>query len=457
MIITSILGLLLAADPKASASDLVLFDFEEADAAAAWQNLVDPKAKEPVVKIEASAKNATTGARSLKLTFAGGDWPTVATRNVPANWLAYHAFSADVSVERECVVGFAVMQEKSLRGGGWDAGVSRWTKTAFLKPGKNTITGELQHESYSINKKFGDVVSLEIFLYQPHDGESIFVDNIRLSPAKVAVKPAVTKFAVLGTDLVVESVQELGKKLADKWSKPSERTLDQVEADFSAKFEKLRSQHPKVVKAVFRDGEKGYDPEHPDKIYAGWKDAYWSSHGPDGLTRERADNRGKSETHEIFMRHRSPLMKIDLSSIPKGSEILSAKLVIQRASKEYAKEHDPFARPTMWVAEPCNRPWEEYEVNAYQYAKDKFWKEIGGRYYGDDPDFLPVYVAHGPGGGMVNEWDFTNAVRFWTDGKHANHGFMLHGDARDWLGRAWSREAKEVKHRPQLYVIYEPK
>ena len=57
-------------------------------------------------------------------------------------------------------------------------------------------------------------------------------------------------------------------------------------------------------------------------------------------------------------------------------------------------------------------------------------------YYGDDPDFLPVYLAHGPSQGKVNTWDFTHAVRFWTDGKHANHGFMLHGNAGDWLARA---------------------
>ena len=41
-------------------------------------------------------------------------------------------------------------------------------------------------------------------------------------------------------------------------------------------------------------------------------------------------------------------------------------------------------------------------------------------HYGDDPDFLPIYLAHGPSQGKVNTWDFTHAVRFWTDGQHAN-------------------------------------
>ena len=157
------------------------------------------------------------------------------------------------------------------------------------------------------------------------------------------------------------------------------------------------------------------------------------------------------------MRHRSPLLQVDLSSIPAGSNILAAQLVIVRVHTQYDKERDPERNPNMWVAEPCNRPWEEYEVNAYEYAKDKFWKAYGGMSWGDDPDFLPVYVAHGPGGGKVNVWDFREAVRFWTNGRHPNHGFMLHADARDWMGRAYYREAKEVKNRPAVLVVYEAK
>jgi len=38
----------------------------------------------------------------------------------------------------------------------------------------------------------------------------------------------------------------------------------------------------------------------------------------------------------------------------------------------------------MWVAEPCNRPWnEKYEVKPYQFARDRYWKEIGGPILGD--------------------------------------------------------------------------
>ena len=146
---------------------------------------------------------------------------------------------------------------------------------------------------------------------------------------------------------------------------------------------------------------------------------------------------------------------MDLASIPPGSRILAARLIVVRSPQEPSKDHNP-DKPNMWVVEPCNRPWDEYEVNAYQYAPGKFWKAIGGWYYGDDPDFLPIYLAHGPSQGLVNSWDFAHAVRFWTDGKQSNHGFMLHGDAGDWLMRAHSREAKEVKDRPAVWVAYEP-
>ena len=450
---------LAAPKPK----EVVLFDFETPADLAAWSNLTleDARQKEPAAKLELSPESATRGKQSLKITFAGGRWPTVTTTAVPGDWMPFWTFAADVTVSRPCVVGFTVLQEKSQRGTGWDPVVSRWAKTAFLKPGKNKVVGTI-HDSnnYSINEKMGKVVRLEIFMYKPHKGESIFVDDIRISTAKQGPAKTSTKFPVLGTDLVVSGdisgVRELGKKLKDRWVKPEKKTLAEVEAEFRVTYDRLKKEHPGAILAVLRDGEKGYDPARPDKVYAGWKDAYWSSHGPDGATVERSHNIGKYASHEIFMRHRSPLMRVDLASIPTGSKILAAGLLVIREQGKPVKEHNP-DQPNMWVVEPCNRPWEEYEVNAYEYAHDKFWKAIGGWHYGDDPDFEPVYLAHGPSQGKVNAWDFTHAVRYWTDGKHANHGFMLHGDAGDWLGRAHSREAAEIKNRPAVWVIYDPK
>jgi hypothetical protein len=458
-------GSVVAADKPAVK---VLFDFEEATDLKAWSNLVLPRAKEkePPAKIELSPEHATSGKRSLKLTFAGGSWPTITTTQVPDDWLPYQMFEADITVSRPCLVGFTALQEKSQRGDGYDRSISRWTKTALLHPGTNHLSATIRLPNQNaISAKWGKVVRFEIFMYNPHDGESIYVDNIRLKTEKTAAPLSKLRFTVAGTDwelLAVSSatsnpsadaVIELGKKLKARWKKPEAKTVAQIEKEVEDQYAEVKKKHPRAVLAILRDGEKGYDPAQPDKVYAGWKDAHINSHGPDGNYLGRARNSGKAATQEIFMRHRTALMRVDLSSIPEGAEILAARLIIVRASS--GKMNNP-EQPNLWVVEPCNRPWEEYEVNAFQYAKDKFWKEIGGFYWGDDPDFLQLFLAYGPGQPKVNCWDFAVAVRFWTSGEHPNHGFMLHGDSKDYM-IAHAREAPDIKDRPAVLVIYEPK
>jgi hypothetical protein len=453
------------AKPRPAVADKRLFDFEEAADLKAWTNLqpADARQKEPPVKIERSTEHATSGRYSLKLTFAGGRWPTITTTQILDNWLPYQTFEADVTVRRPCVVGFTALQEKSRRGEGWDALISRWTKTAFLRPGTNRVAASIpQPNQYAISARWGKVVRFEVFMYRPRDGESIFLDNIRLTTRNTVPPPRKTQFTVAGTDWVLsgvssaEAVIALGKKLKDRWTRPLPRTVTQIEEEFRARYTELKKKHPRAVLAILRDGERGYDPARPDRAYPGWQDAYWSSHGPDGAYVQRANNQGKSATHEVFMRHRSPLMRVDLSSIPAGSKILAARLLLVRAGDRFPADHNPEKKPTMWVVEPCNRPWKEYEVNAFEYARDRFWKEVGGMHWGEDPDFWPVFLAFGPGQGKVNSWDFTEAVRFWTGGRHANHGFMLHGDSHDYM-IAHAREAKDLKNRPAVLVIYEPK
>ena len=75
----------------------------------------------------------------------------------------------------------------------------------------------------------------------------------------------------------------------------------------------------------------------------------------------------------------------------------------------------------------------------------------------EDPDFWPVFIAHGPaGGGAVSAWDFSEAVKFWFDGQHANHGFFLHGDSNDYM-RVYTPRVKDIKLRPAIMVVYDPK
>ena len=153
-------------------------------------------------------------------------------------------------------------------------------------------------------------------------------------------------------------------------------------------------------------------------------------------------------------------MQIDLASIPANAKILAAEMVLIRTDtlRPGSDQADPAGKPTMWVAEACNRPWNEEEINGYQYDKDKFWKAAGGMdWSGSDPDFLPLYLAYGPSQGNVNTWDFTEAVKYWTNPANKNHGFFWHCTPKDfWTGSNPTREAANIKDRPALMVIYAP-
>src|SRR4029078_2738378 len=99
---------------------------------------------------------------------------------IPENWLTHQTFRAEVTVSRPCLMGFTVMQEQSLRGEVWAEMVSRWTKTVLCRPGKNEVVASLrQPNEYSISARFGKVVRVEIFLYEPREGETLFVDHAR--------------------------------------------------------------------------------------------------------------------------------------------------------------------------------------------------------------------------------------------------------------------------------------
>ena len=415
---------------------------EKAAQAGSWVPLEG--SKEPQAKVDPAPDGA------LRITFAGGRWPTVASSEIPQDWSPWKSFAADVTVARPCLIGFEAVQEKSRRNDGWDGLISRWSRTVFLKPGKNEVRVGLEDPSgngYGLNPtKYGKVRSLEIFFYSPHSGETMTISGLRLLREKTTTPSHAVRFKVAGTSMEVANLREFAKTLKEKWMKPEPKTVDEIEREFEMQYATIKRDHPKARFAKFREGEDGY---------TGWQDAHVNSHGPDTNTEARAKNTGQSETEEAFMRHRSLLLKADLSSIPKGSTILAARFLLVASDTQFEKGRDPRVDPNLWVAEPCNRPWVESEVNAYEYAKDKFWKEIGGMSYGEDPDFHPLYLAYGPGNAPVSFWDFTEAVRFWTDGTHENHGFFLHGDSFHYMGKAHCRESKDVRNRPAILVVYE--
>lgn len=436
--------------PTDKLPDVVLYDFEKQAEIAAWAAASATNKTEPAPKVEKTDAGVTSGKHALKITFSGGQWPAVLTQAVPeVDWTLCKSLRAEITVSRPCVVGISVRSKKG-----------QMDQTAFLQTGKNTLVSLLRPQwERTVPPMGGKVTALAVYMYTPHDSDAIFVDNIRLADDRTMPgaapagneKPKPLEFTVLGTDMKVHNVQELAGKLRDQWKKPDARSLAEVEKDFAAQLDTFKKTHPKAVLVTFRDGEKGFDPKNPDKVFDGWKDAHINSHGPDQNLEGRAAKTGKDASTELFMRHRSRLMQVDVSSIPKGSTVLTAQLVLIRSNG------NSVLGPNMWVAEACNRPWDEAEVNAYQYAKDRFWQAIGGMDWGKDNDFLPVYLAYGPAqGGAANTWDFTEAVKFWADGQFENHGFFFHTAGGEAIYSP-TREAKNVKDRPALMVIYEPK
>lgn len=461
------------------APDTVLFKFDNPGDAAAWTavTLADAKTEQPAPEIEVSAPDPT-GERSLQIAFAGGQWPTIGTTAIPVagTWQEFETIKADLTLPAGGIVYLGIGQgpqdPKALK--------PQWHKTLILRPGRNEVTLLIRHglPNLIIDPKRGQITSFVIGMFQPQAGQVLTVHAIRLSrewPEPRVLgwyspynhdgysawsaddyrkSKALPPFKVLGTDWQVESFIELSKKLKDGWRPVAERTIEQAEADFQASFAELKKSHPSAVLAIFRDGEKGFDPASPEKIYAGWKNAYMSSHGPDGPNAGRESVGGlKGDTTEAFMRHRCVLLQADLSSIPKGATILAARLVITRAP---LKEHGNPAKPNLWITEPCTRDWEESAVNCYSYANGKHWKAVNGLYYGEDPDFYPIMLSHSPGSAPVNDLEFTHALKFWIEEGHANHGFVFYCDSGDYM-RMYTRLAKDIRQRPAVFVIYSPK
>jgi hypothetical protein len=468
-----------AADDK----DQVLFNFDDEAILKDWTpvKLPEVEKEQPAPRIEIvpapkARDEAGPASKWLKITFDGGDWPAIGTTKIPVsgNWRQFQTLKAELTVDRPSVAHFRVYQGKPDD----KPPPPRWEKTMTLLPGGNDVTLLIRHGIGSMDAGKGDVTAFTIGMFQPEKGQTLLVGNVRLSPDWPAPKflgwyspynhdgysaaaardyartGTIPKFKVLGTDREVADLPDLAQRLKDQGAKPEPRTIEQVEAEFQSGYDKIKKDHPKAVLAILRQGEKGFDRSNADKVYEGWKYVYLNCHGPSGPNPGRETTPGPAETAEAFMRHRSVLLRTDLASIPKDAHILAAKLVVTRAGAADLKVPE---KPNLWVAEPCNRDWDEATANCYHYARGKHWKGVSGLYYGEDPDFWPVFLAYGPaGGGAVSVWDFTEGVKFWQDGTHANHGFFLYGDANDYM-RMYTPKARNLKQRPALLVVYEPK
>ena len=445
-----------------------LFDFEH-DIKSVWSNQNLEGYSEANVAIESSDQHVTSGSKSLKLTFPKGHLPSVFTEKVAiADWSQYKTLCADVFLERDALVVFRALQEKSTRDNGWDGYMGRFERAALMKKGHHSMVALLNTKrDHQFRPTYGSVVRFEIALYDALEGESIFVDNIRLSKELPEAKdiplsqlneyiPTRGKlFEVMGEGTKVKDFADLAGRLKGSWKKPHEPSVEEVEASFLEQYNKILKEHPKAKFAILRNGQKAWNEANASQTYQGWDDTYITCHEPESmLMHSGLVNHGKAGKYEIFMRHRSALMRVDLSHLPKQTKIHHASLLLCRTARvEPSRSH---LNPNLWVVELCNRPWVEDEANAFQYAKHKYWNNYSGRNWdGENPDSLAVFAAHGPGQGESNVWDMTEVTRKWVNGDISNHGFWLYGDSKDWLLEAHYSESKSTSKRPTLYVIYE--
>ena len=172
-----------------------------------------------------------------------------------------------------------------------------WEFAAHLEAGRNTLVAPVPQYAERLWK---GVHTVQIYMVHPQDGEAVFVENLRLS---TDVAPAVSpfsseplvppgKYTVSGTDMKVKNVDKLADNLKDQRTEPEDQTVEQVEADVRAQYDRLKKEHPKAVLVMLRDGQPGHDPARSDKPFAGWQDAGTPSHLPMALTLMNFSNSG---------------------------------------------------------------------------------------------------------------------------------------------------------------------
>src|SRR6185437_13329214 len=136
--ITLCAAALHAAEP----ADVSLFDFARSPTTDGWApvKLAELKADQPAAKVEISRDTSAVGKSNvgqsaMKITFAGGQWPTIGTSIIPVKgtWKEFHTVKATLIVEHSAVafigIGQGAQNSKALK--------PQWEKTLILRPGRN--------------------------------------------------------------------------------------------------------------------------------------------------------------------------------------------------------------------------------------------------------------------------------------------------------------------------------
>jgi hypothetical protein len=181
----------------ADEKDQVLFSFADEATVKDWAPMKLPEVEgaqpAPTVEIvpEPRAKEDTRLAgKCLKVTFTGGDWPTVGTTRIPipGNWQRFQTLKADLTVDRASVAYFRVYQGKPED----KPRQARWEKTMNLLPGRNRVTLLIRHGIGSMDPGKGDVSAFIVGMFRPDDPPTAAPSRAPTA-AKCGLRPTATR------------------------------------------------------------------------------------------------------------------------------------------------------------------------------------------------------------------------------------------------------------------------
>ena len=144
------------------------------------------------------------------------------------------------------------------------------------------------------------------------------------------------------------------------------------------------------------------------------------------------------------------LLKWDISSIPSGSTILSAEIILEISNG---------SDDTYEVYE-IKQDWEEGETNWYQYRDGSTWQIEGANGSADrGSEILGIFDASDTGQDTIRlDQTAMTLIKGWADNPPSNYGFILldYDDASSDGIDFHSRETSNVEDRPKLTITYTP-
>lgn len=190
---------------------------------------------------------------------------------------------------------------------------------------------------------------------------------------------------------------------------------------------------------MFQDGA------FPTPDYAGTRDTSIGSEDPDS-------NSGALEALRLYMgaeRQNAALLKWDVSSIPRGSRVVSVEMTLSITGS---------VEGSGYAVYPARQPWVESEATWRVFAAGRRW-QVAGAKADQDRGSRALGTLRPPGTG-VHTLLFDDrgiaVVQSWVNNPAANFGIVVAGESPNNEWDLQSREAARVGKRPRLTVTYVP-